>query len=217
MFEFLLQTDFITNDSGNLVIKDITDWTLGVDLRDKFGLFIKGEFRLDATPSVVVFAIYDPLVDDSWTATTPQDGRYSFTGYAFYERDYVVPADDDVQIHTDGLLYQWDLGMTQWDLISLDDAVAAGKAFYTSTILEVPFLSYSYTHKNVLNLTYIKQVKNDIQHGAEQNKLYYKRTDLDYFSALITGTEYNWSIALYSNFYEGVKNLTDIITTGQIS
>lgn len=217
MWEFLLQADYITNDSGNLVISDISDWSLAADTRDKFGLFVLGEYRLSATPSDVTFAVYAPLIDDSWTATTPANGRYSITGYAFYERDYVVPADEDVQIHTDGLLYQWDLGLTTWNLISLEDAVAAGKAFYTSTVLEVPFLSYAYTYKNKINLDYIKQVKNDIQGGADQNKLYYKRTDLDYFSAMITGTEYNWSIALYSNYYEGVINLNDIINSGQIS
>ena len=112
MWEFLLQADSTTADGGFLTISDASDWTLAADTRDKFGLFIKGEYRLSATPSDVAIATYAPLTDDSWTATTPANGRYSFTGYAFYERDYVVPADGDVQIHTDGLLYQWDLGNT---------------------------------------------------------------------------------------------------------
>lgn len=213
MWEFLLQADSITNSSGNLVFSDASDWSLAADTRDKFGIFVLGEYRLSADPSAVAIATYDALADDQWTATTPANGRYSFTGYAFYERDYVAPSEGDVQIHTDGLLYQW--VAAAWVSVELEDVL--DKAFYTSTVLEVPFLSYAYEYKNKINLEYIKRVKNDVNNGGKQNKLYYERNDLDYFTALITGAEYNWSIDLYSNFYEITINLNDIITTQQIS
>lgn len=215
MWEFLLQVDNTTSDGGTINISDASDWSLAADTRDKFGIFIVGEYRLSSTPSAVSIATYDALTANSWAATTSVNGRYSFTGYAFYERDYVVPSEGDVQIHTDGLLYQW--VSAAWVLISLDDAIAAGKAFYTSTVLEVPLLSYAYAYKNKLTLAYVAQVKGDMAGGADQNKLYYKRNDLDYFRALIASAEYNWALSLYSNFYEVTINLNDIINTEKIS
>lgn len=215
MWEFLLQVDNTTSDGGTINISDASDWSLAADTRDKFGIFIVGEYRLSATPSAVSIATYDALTANAWAATTSANGRYSFTGYAFYERDYVVPSEGDVQIHTDGLLYQW--LSAAWVLISLEDAIAAGKAFYTSTVLEVPLLSYAYSYKNKLTLAYVAQVKGDMAGGADQNKLYYKRNDLDYFRALIASAEYNWALSLYSNFYEVTSNLNDIINTEKIS
>ena len=164
----------------------------------------------------VEIATYDPLDAVEWTAEIPQDGRYSFSSYAFLEKDTEVPVEGDVHIDIiDGLLYQW--VSAAWVYITLEDAVTAGKAYYVGTVNETPILTDAYTYKAQLNLDYIKQVKSDIQGGAQQNKLYYERTDLDFFSSLILGAEYNWSIGLYSNYYEIVMNLNNIIASGTIS
>lgn len=216
MFELILKASDTTQDGSSITITDESDWSLADALRDKFGVFIKGTFQVDETPSDVTITTYDPLVDDSWDASSPSNGRYIFTAYAFIEQNEVVPSEGDVQINaTTGELFQW--VSAAWVAITLDDAIAADKAYYTSTPLDVPLLSYAYALRNDLNLEYIKQVKGDIEGGAEQNKLYYKRTDLDYVKALILGAEYNWALGLYSNFYQTVNNLNDIIESKQIS
>jgi hypothetical protein len=215
-FELTLVASNTTGDGANLIITDGSDWAQADFPRTAFGVHVKGEFRILEAPTEVVIATYDPLDAVQWTAATPQNGRYSFTAYAFVEKDTEVPAEGDVHIDiTDGLLYQW--VSAAWVLITLDAAITAGKAYYTSPVLDVPFLAYAYAYKNVLNLKYIKQVKNDISKGTQQNKMYYNRTDLDYFSSIILGAEYNWAIGLYSNYYELVNNINSIISSGIIS
>lgn len=213
-FEFKNIAASIANDSANLIIEDASNWDEEPRPRTSFGVYVEAEYRLSSTPSDVDITTYDPLTDTSWILDSPANGRYTVNSYAFLQRGVEVPSVNDVEIYTDGLLYQWD--GAAWNAISLEDAVTAEKYVYTHT-LEVPFLAYAYAYKNEINLEYIKQVKSDINNGVQQNKLYYKRTDLDYFSSLITGAEYNWSIALYSNYYEIVINLNNIMDSGQIS
>lgn len=216
MFELILLANTTTANGESLVLLDGSDWSLADELRTSFGVFVAGKFRVSSTPSEVSIETYNPLDATLWTATTPENGRYSFTAYAFLEKDVQVPSEGDVQIDTaDGLLYQW--ASAAWVSITLEDAVTQEKWYYKSDVLEAPFLAHAYAYKNVLNLEYIKEVKKDIQNGAQQNKLYYKRTDLDYFSSLILGAEYNWAIGLYSNYYEIVANLNSIICSRTIS
>jgi hypothetical protein len=213
MFEFLLKADSITNESANLNISDISDWSLADNPRNSFGVFVLAAYRESATEEDATVNQYDPLLDTTYSLQTPEDGRYSIGAVAFYKRDEVVPSIGDVHVYTDGLLYEWD--GAAWNLVNLEDVL--DKAYYTSELLEIPFLAYSYTYKNKLNLDYIRQVKNEIGNGAEQNKLYYKRTNLDYVTALINGAEYNWALSLFGNYYDTVRNLKSIINSEEIS
>jgi len=175
---------------------------------------LKGEYRLEDTPTAVTFTTYDPITAIEWLADSPANGRYSFTAYAFIQKDEEVPSTDDVHIDpADGLLYQW--SGAAWVLIAFN-ATSQAKAAYTSTVLEVPMLAYAYAYKNILNLAYVEQVKWDTEHGAEQNKLYYKRTTLDYFTAMILAAEYNWSISLWYQFYQCTIILNTMINSGKI-
>jgi hypothetical protein len=213
MFELILLAGSITNSNGNLIITDNSDWAdAAPNVRGDYAVFIVGEFRLSSEASSVPVVEGDPNADTQWVALTPADGRYSFTGYVFENEGVSVPSEGDVTYAAAGNLQQWTAG--EWVEVELADVLA--KAVYTSDVLEVPFLAYAYTEKNKLNLAYIKQVKHDIMHGIQQNKLYYARTDLDYYAAVIHGTEYNWALGLYSNFYEGVVDLTQIRETGII-
>ena len=215
-FALTLLASTTSADGSSIIITDGSDWALADFARTAFGVHIVGTFQVDETPSAVTVSTYDPLDADSWTAETTLDGRYIFTGYAFLEKDTEVPVEGDVHIDiTDGLLYQW--VSAAWVAITLADAITAVKYYYVSAPLDIPFLAHAYIYRNTLNLEYIKKVKSDIQGGAQQNKLYYRRTDLDYFYSLILGAEYNWAIGLYSNYYEIVNNLTDIIESRQIS
>ena len=68
-------------------------------------------------------------------------------------------------------------------------------------------MSHAYLLKNKLNLKYLTQVQKDIRNGDAYTDMYYKRVDLDYTDALINAAEYNWSLGLYSNFYDICKEL----------
>lgn len=217
MFELLIQAITTINEGAILQVDDVSDWTAsGEGARASYATFLTGELRLADDPSAVLVNSNEPETDIVWDVNTPSDGRYSFTEHAFYIKDVVVPIEADVHYDPVGdALVQWI--SSAWVAITLDEAITQGKAVYTSAVLEVPYLAYSYIHANFLNLAYIKEVKYDIMNGARQNKLYYKRTDLDYFKSLITGGEYNWALGLYNNYYDIVNNLNAIISSGQIS
>ncbi len=212
-FNLSIQTTAILQSGGKLQINDVSDWTQADHLRASYGLLIKGEYRIQEDPTVVDIDVYDPLIDSVWFANTTIDGRFSFAVYAFIKKGVEVPEVGDVEMDpVDGLLYQWD--GAAYTEVQLDDVMA--KASYTSTLLDVPFLAYSYHYKNLINLQYIKNVKNDTDRGTEQNKLYYSRQSLDYFTALILSAEYNWSIDLFNNYYQIVLQLQEIINSGNV-
>jgi hypothetical protein len=215
-FELLLETGSISNDGAILAINDASVWADSTEgARTSYGVFLEGVYKLSATPAPVVTAPEEPLTDVTWNATMIGDGRYTFTAYAFLTQvvaDFNVPTEGDLSVSASGGLQQW--VSAAWVAVNLVDHL--NDAVYVG-VLEVPYLAYAYAYKNVLNLDYIKQVKGDIAGGAEQNKLYYKRTDLDYFNALIDGAGYNFALGLYTNYYEIVINLNDIRLNQQIS
>jgi hypothetical protein len=213
-FELLLETGSISNEGANLEVNDASIWADSDEgARGSYGVFVLAQYRISSTPVAVAVTPVTPLTDVTWGIVTGSDGRYTFNSYAFLTvAATTAPVSGDVAVDTDDLLKMYN-GAT-WDVVDLadhlDDAVYVG-------VLEVPYLAYAYTYKNQLNLEYIAQVKGDIVNGAEQNKLYYKRTDLDYFAALIDGAGYNWALGLYSNYYAIVNNLDDIRENQQIS
>jgi len=213
-FELLLATGSISNEGANLAIDDVSVWADSAEgARSSYGVFVTGSYRLSATSSPIAVTPEEPTTDVSWSAVTNADGRYTFLGYAFLTVAVTTsPVNGDIAVDTDDLLKMYN-GAT-WDIVDLADHI--GDAVYSVTF-EVPYLAYAYTYKNQLNLEYIAQVKYDILNGADQNKLYYKRTDLDYFAALIDGAGYNWALGLYSNYYGIVENLDDIRVNKQIS
>lgn len=214
-FNLSIKVEELLQTGGLLKITDESDWSeSALTARNLYGVIIQGEYRMSDTPEEVVINSYDPITAIEWLAEAPANGRYSFAVFAFIQKDEVVPAVDDVHIDpADGLLYQWD--GTDWGQVDLDIDIKS-KAAYVSDVLEVPMLSYAYAYKNVLNLDYIKRVKRDTEHGVEQDKRYYSRTTLDYFTALILSAEYNWSIKLWFHFYQLTENLNRIIESGEI-
>jgi hypothetical protein len=215
-FDLLLELRSISSTAESAKITDITTWSEVPGGRADFGIFLRGLFYLSSDSDPVTIVAYNPLNITHWTAVTPENGRYQFTSYAFLiVASTEALVEGDVRVDTEGDLVQW--LSSAWVPITLDAAVTAGKAYETSTPLEIPFLSYAYIYRNKLNLEYVAKVKNDIERGAEQNELYYKRTTLDYFYALILAAEYNWAMALYENYYQATENLNNIINTGNIS
>lgn len=206
--------DSISNNGDTLMIKDIStgwgDTQLGD--RNSYGMFLKAEFRLSEDPVSVTVGDVDPFSTVEWNLSTPKDGRYTVTAYIFPKRDLIMPKGDTVGCHSDGKLYQW--SGSEWVEIALEEAIDYAEE--ESSTIDIPLLSHSYAYKNVLNLDYIRKIKGYTSRGASRNKLFYKRNDLDYFKALITGAEYNWVIQAYNNFYSIVGELDNFIETGKI-
>lgn len=215
MFELLLETDNVLTN-GALTINEASDWTASdKGARNQYGVFLKGDFRISADASNIPLTPdpLTPLTDITWEATMGVDGRYTFTAYAYLtEANVPAPNEGDLSVSAAGALQQRQ--SAAWVVVPFEEHLA--DAVYTG-VLEIAYLPESYIYKNQLNLEYIQQVKGDIAKGAEQNKLYYKRTDLDYFSSLIDAAGYNHALALWSNYYEIIANLTDIRLNQQIS
>lgn len=215
-FKLTISTNSTSSDGNNIILSDSSIWAEADFPRINFGVFVLGKYQINETPVEVIPETYAALTSVEWTAPTIKDGRYLFTAYAFLVEGFGTLSEGDVRINaTDGLLYK--NVQFVWEPITLEEAILEEKYHYVSDVLDVPFLAHAYSFRNYLNLEYIKQVKSDVSKGAQQNKLYYQRTTLDYFYALILGAEYNWALGLYSNYYEIVNNLTDIINTKQLS
>lgn len=214
-FELTLQATAISADGQSLTVSDVSVWADSANPRVDHALLIEGSYKLSATPSDVAISAYDAATVIDWTALTPQDGRFTFTAYAFFIKGGAhAPISGDVQWDDTAQELQQYNGAT-WDSVVLADVKA--KAVETSADLEVPGLSQAYIYRNQINLTYVQEVKREIDGGAKQNRLFYKRLDLDYFISLIMSAEYNWSMGLYTEFYSIVTNLNSIVSTGKIS
>jgi hypothetical protein len=222
-FELILATGTISNEGGVLAVTDKSDWAQSIfGARTSYGIYLKARYYITSTPNNVGYDVNIPQTNVTWNVYMSRgDGRYSFTALVFPTIESYAGAEvngdlgyyADPQGGAQNQLRQYD--GANWDT-QVSELDHEGSAVYTD-ILEVPYLALSYTQKNIMNLAYIKQVKNDIDRGVDQNKMYYKRTDLDYFNALLDGAGYNFALALYSNYYAIVENLNDITANQQIS
>ena len=214
-FKLKLVAGSITNGGETLVINDDSVWADSAEgSRDQYGVLILAEYKIAVTAGApVVSSDPLPLTHITWVLNTIGDGRYTVNSYAFLLVGVgAAPVIGDVRVQLDNTLVKYN-GAT-WVVVLLENEFT--EAAYTG-VLDIPYLANAYIHRNQLNLEYIAEVKGDLAGGADRNKLYYKRTDLDYFSALINGAGYNFALFLFSNYYEIVSNLNDIRTNQQIS
>jgi len=213
-----IQAKSISADGESLIIEDTTVWASEADPRNEHAVLINGIYRLSTeTSEAVGISSYDPVTVEEWTAATPTDGRLTFNAYAYYIKGGShSPADQDVQYDTSlAELQQYTAAGTSWAKVELVDVL--DKAVLTSATLEVPSLTHAYILRSLRNLEYVVEVKQELAKGAKQNRLFYKRTDMDYIVSLIMAAEYNWALEAYTQFYDIVYNLNNIILTDQIS
>lgn len=212
-FELILQTKSIAADGKSMIVEDGSDWTQDGYGRAEYGLFIKSEFRVSDTPAIIP-QIEDPATATEFTISTTSNGRYTMIMYAFNIKGGAAPVTEGV-VHYDivsGKLQKYTAG--QWVDTTLENSEEF--AAHTSAPLDVPVLTHAYAFFNDENLKYIKAVKKEIDAGAKQNKLFYKRTNVDYLISLIRAAEYKWGLGAYSEYYEIVLSLDNIIATGII-
>ena len=216
-FKLVIQEQFITETGDALRVTDITDWT--EEVRSDYALLLLANHipaDLEKTELVIVPAGEYAVVEDSWLVNLIQDGRINVTCYAhLIALSTDIPVDGTIRYLTDTKVVMRYTAAGGWEAVSIEDQIAA--ATYTSDVLDLSVLQNANKYKNDLNLVYITQIKNDLAHGARQNELFYRRTDLDYINALILGAEYNFGLALYTIYYDIVNNLNTIISTGKIS
>jgi len=222
-FEFKIHVNQILNEGAEISVIDVSTWEDSPPHpRADYALYLDGEYRRSTTPVNIVIENNAPLTSDIWIIPTSINARYSFTLHGF------LTMPDLLTVEATGFIRAlitspYDLYISDgvaWTLITLEDAiladVAVGDDRISTEVLEVPLLSYAYAHKNILNLRYIERVKHDIDHGADQDRLYYTRNKLDYFSALILGAEFNWSIGSYFYFYQMLDTLDEIMNINTI-
>ena len=203
----------ISSDGATVQILDRTDWGTAPIARGDLAIIGKGDFISEiGEKTYVEFIVGDPISDTEFRSNIPQDGHYEFTLYAF---DTIEAAAGS---YTGGTPYynvaEGKFYIYTTELEDLESPFT--EALHSSNVIEVPLLSKAYTYKNKLNLDYVALVQGDLSKGVRQNKMYYSRRDLDYFTALIQGAEYNWALALYSNFYDIVDKLNKITQTGKL-
>lgn len=208
MFEIVLKAGNLINTGANLEILEVSDWSQS-DLGDRgsYGVILLGEFFSSTEGMPIWVSPTDSLTTTTWILDVENDGRYKATAYVFKTvAASVNPQNGDYALDVNNILKQYD--GAAW-VVVVDLEAAYLEALYTGNI-NIPILERAHGYKNLLNLQYIAQVKSDIAKGATQNKMYYKRSDLDYYNALLSGAMYNFAIEAFSNFYEIVVNLNDI-------
>lgn len=212
-FTPLLQVASLSPDGSVLTLTDISNYADAAYPRDSYGLFIEAILQGTSENTNVELLPFDPISESSFSAVIKSNGRYVFTMYLFLLKSIATPVEGIVCYDAvSGKLVKY----TNAAWVEITFETAKVDALYSKIALITPVLGIAYAHKNLINLEYIKAVKKEISKGAEQNKLFYKRTDLDYFSALIDSAEYNWSLGNYYNFQEIVEELDKIIATREI-
>lgn len=213
-FELLIKENNISGDGKSLGIDDVSDWSQS--LRTNYALITLANYiPADLEADVLEVVGVDPETDAAWTVVLTKDGRIQVTCYSYLK---AVSTDNltegDVRYLTDLEVVEKYSGGT-WIAIDIDEQIASAEE--TSNLLDLSILVEAIDYKNQVNLEYIAQIKSDLAHGAQQNELYYKRTDLDYINSLIVGAEYNFGLALFTIYYNIVENLNLIVSTGKIS
>lgn len=178
--------------------------SITLDNRENFGVLSYVQMYLASEPTVGAVATNDPLTVTTWAVGTSSNARYKVTGYAYPNEANAVSSDGNYRVDSSGSLQKY--ASSAWADTEFDDA-ARTAATETSNVLDNAILSQSYLLRNKMNLKYVTQVQKDIREGTAYTNLYYKRTDLDYTDALINAAEYNWSLGLYTNFYDICKEL----------
>lgn len=212
----IIAVDGISFDGSILNIKDITDYgTLTNTDRSSYGLFFDATFQDSADAQQITVTSGSPDVVDEWSVELVNDGRIKAQAFLFpiIGETNIPLAVGDVRMDVSNKnLYEW--VNSSWRVTTLE--ASKDKSYKTSNLIDIPVLNNAYAHKNTLNLEYIRAIKNEVDNGAEQNKLFYRRTTLDYFVSLIQGAEYNWALSNFANFYEIVNTLNNITVTGKL-
>ena len=211
-----IEATSITADGSLLYIRDDSNW--GVEPHDALSLFIFTRRIYSATEFVELpSACISTVLNADWAIDVDTDGRVEVIMYAYTQAisTNTMPVNGTIKFLTDlNILAEVIAGA--W--VEITDVVhAIDEAPYVSNELNISVLQRAFKYKNDLNLEYIALVKNDLAHGAVQNELYYKRSELDYVNSLISGAEYNFNLELYTIYYNILNNLDTIRTTGKPS
>ena len=212
-FELKLKLETQDLQGHSITVVDDSDWSLlNPEGREDYGVFVdaiyytvEGEKRHYVNPGI------DPGVDSSWESPVLQDGRFGFTAYAFKSLSLLgSPREGDVAYDpgTKGLV-KYTGGA--WFITTFYESL--DKAHITGVMLDLPILMYSENYRNRLNLEYIRIFRDDYINGEKQNKLYYKRSTLDYVNSLIEGAKYSWAIKVFMSYINIVSSLNEMKAT----
>ena len=145
-----------------------------------------------------------------WLVEARKDGKYLCNAYMFPELAFfTTPVADDIAYDkgTDTLV-KYD--GTVWSVVELVDV--KDEALHSQKDIDIPVLMYSENYQNRLNLEYISTFRGDVVNGTPQNKLYYKRSALDYCRSLLDGARYAWEAGAEGSFINITDSLTELMT-----
>jgi hypothetical protein len=222
---FELKTILVSMDltSKTYVVQDASVWDdpnnqpdPNFPNRSDYGVFLEVFRDTSADPEYTTSEPnnIDQTVTNEWTVTSERDGKYDNTLYGFLEKTLITtPVEGDVGYNKqDNRLEEFVGGV--W--VEVELALAKDRAKLKGLVVYVPVLMFSENYQNRLNLEYITTFRNDVVNGAKQNKLYYKRSSLDYCTGLIRGAKYAWEIGVASTFINIVESLNTIILTDKV-
>ena len=223
-----IEVQSINSAGTELTIKDVSPWTENPDEgSDDVGVVLFTDNHLTGEPTdIKLVPGASGTVEPTWIVPISKDGRITVNIWSFDRVEYsgtpeestMVPGsltgDLKFAIH-DETFREW-TGV-EWVRVEGLSVLAYENYTLDKSSLEVPVLIEAYKYRNLINLDYIKKVKQEISHGAQQDQLFYLRTEVDYFAALLRSAEYNWALGLYENFSEITENMNSIINTRVLS
>jgi hypothetical protein len=202
-FELILTTTSVSADGNTITVQDNTDWS--TDVRADYGLFLKAVRTTQSGSTVLDINQKIPESNDSWEIDSSIDGNYEFILYAFKRAENNVPVGFVLYTSNLNSLVQYD-GVTwvEVDLLNVID-----KAFKNKS-LKIPVLFKAKAHKTSLVLQYVQVTKTLSNSNRDKNRLFYERTELDHFNALLIATEYSYGLSLFTEFYDIVALLDEL-------
>jgi hypothetical protein len=211
--ELNLAASYVNEDGSIITVSDTTNWGIGV--RNNYALFLvpsidtgRGDVNLQVIKEP---AELSPADVTSWKVPSDVDGKYTFELFAFE-----LFVSETPEIGNEGKIYynKTEDSFHKWDGVDftvISFAQAQESILSVPAILVIPVLFKARTFKTKLVLKYVKDIKEmDLSH-RDKNRLYYERSELDHFNALLLAAEYSFSISIFTNFYEIIDLLKELI------
>ena len=198
------------NEAGEIItIADKTDWCDYV--RADYALFFTASEQSFAGPPTILEIAEQvmPTTVSSWDVKTLTDGKYDFNLYVFNTQVVGELVEGKVIFNsTTKAFSQWD--GESWVII--ETSVALQFASFTKT-LTIPILFRSREYKTDLILQYVESSTSTDHSHKDKNRSFYERSELDHFNALLIAAEYSFELSLFTNFYETLKLLDELIAS----
>jgi hypothetical protein len=203
--EFKIAPSFVTEQGDSITVSDTTDWCDYT--RADFALFLTAEKESSSGVSVIELPEQiAPSTIESWIIPSATDGKYTFKLYVFDTASAIPAVGKVIYDKILAIFTKWDGAV--WNEILFSEAVESPHSLEE---LVIPVLFNSRTYKTSLLLEYVTSITTDDHSHKDKNRLFYERSELDHFNALLIATEYSFGLSLFTTFYDTLKLMKSII------